>query len=221
MDLKASSYTFFLVSSSSYTTLHLLFRCLSGWTLLVSSTLCCTLCLRNGFIAPSLVGHTCLAFLSFAFWLLLFAFAFAFCFSFFAFAFFAVLFRWLCLTCLTFAMSCLSCVFCLAPCNWLLLLAFYSFARAGFAWKASIRLMAGVFSYVACSYKKSSCEASEKADVKQIVKKQELLENAFSILPVSWPSTWCSCVHAFCFSMQVTFSSKSVMWILGICNSMH
>lgn len=170
---EAFLYAFLLVSSSSYTTLHLLLRCF--WLAFTGFlyTLLYLICLRNGFIAPSLVGHTCLAFL---------AFAFGFCFWL-AFWLLPSLPFWLaCLTCLTFAVSCLTCVFRLAPCNWLLSLAFYSFARAGFAWKAHIRLMTGVFSYVACSYKKSSCEASEKADVKQIVKKQEHLENAFSIL---------------------------------------
>lgn len=108
MDLKASSYTFLLVSSSSYTTLHLLLRCFwldfTGFLY----TLLYLICLRNGFIAPSLVGHTCLAFL---------VFAFGFCFWL-AFWLLPSLPFWLaCLTCLTFAVSCLTCVFRLAPCN--------------------------------------------------------------------------------------------------------
>lgn len=77
---EAFLYAFFLVSSSSYTTLHLLLRCF--WLAFTGFlyTLLYLICLRNGFIAPSLVGHTCLVFLAFAFgfcfwlafWLLLF-----------------------------------------------------------------------------------------------------------------------------------------------------
>ena len=73
----------FLVSSSSYTTLHLLFRCLSGWTLLVSPTLCCTLCLHV-MAAPSLLAIIALFALSFAFCFLLLLCCFLFFLSFYS-----------------------------------------------------------------------------------------------------------------------------------------